>query len=166
MTFIEHLEELRTRLIHSLIALGIAIIGVFLLRQQVLTFLEMPVKQLYYYSPPEAFFSHIRLAFWGGLFFSLPVILNQMWLFFSPALYKNEKRYLVTGLFFSFVFLFFALVFLYNYLPLIIHFCFRIAQGMARPAISFQFYISFIGKIRSEERRVGKECRSRWSPYH
>src|SRR3712207_9099389 len=23
-----------------------------------------------------------------------------------------------------------------------------------------------IGKARSEERRVGKECRSRWSPYH
>ena len=23
-----------------------------------------------------------------------------------------------------------------------------------------------IGAIRSEERRVGKECRSRWSPYH
>ena len=22
------------------------------------------------------------------------------------------------------------------------------------------------GGIRSEERRVGKECRSRWSPYH
>ena len=21
-------------------------------------------------------------------------------------------------------------------------------------------------KVRSEERRVGKECRSRWSPYH
>ena len=24
----------------------------------------------------------------------------------------------------------------------------------------------FIHIIRSEERRVGKECRSRWSPYH
>ena len=23
-----------------------------------------------------------------------------------------------------------------------------------------------VGNIRSEERRVGKECRSRWSPYH
>ena len=23
-----------------------------------------------------------------------------------------------------------------------------------------------INRIRSEERRVGKECRSRWSPYH
>ena len=27
--------------------------------------------------------------------------------------------------------------------------------------------INFVNaKIRSEERRVGKECRSRWSPYH
>ena len=24
----------------------------------------------------------------------------------------------------------------------------------------------YIRSIRSEERRVGKECRSRWSPYH
>ena len=23
-----------------------------------------------------------------------------------------------------------------------------------------------VGNVRSEERRVGKECRSRWSPYH
>src|ERR1039457_864612 len=26
--------------------------------------------------------------------------------------------------------------------------------------------ISVLGETRSEERRVGKECRSRWSPYH
>ena len=28
------------------------------------------------------------------------------------------------------------------------------------------FWIFWIGYFRSEERRVGKECRSRWSPYH
>ena len=27
-------------------------------------------------------------------------------------------------------------------------------------------YVEPIARIRSEERRVGKECRSRWSPYH
>ena len=27
-------------------------------------------------------------------------------------------------------------------------------------------FVSEIKKLRSEERRVGKECRSRWSPYH
>ena len=26
--------------------------------------------------------------------------------------------------------------------------------------------VSFVSILRSEERRVGKECRSRWSPYH
>src|SRR2546430_13689138 len=26
--------------------------------------------------------------------------------------------------------------------------------------------LHFLGAVRSEERRVGKECRSRWSPYH
>ena len=29
----------------------------------------------------------------------------------------------------------------------------------------FLFFFFFLGR-RSEERRVGKECRSRWSPYH
>ena len=27
-------------------------------------------------------------------------------------------------------------------------------------------FMPMLGAIRSEERRVGKECRSRWSPYH
>ena len=32
--------------------------------------------------------------------------------------------------------------------------------------VRVQELINFIVKSRSEERRVGKECRSRWSPYH
>src|SRR5689334_24291388 len=28
------------------------------------------------------------------------------------------------------------------------------------------FDVTFTARLRSEERRVGKECRSRWSPYH
>ena len=31
---------------------------------------------------------------------------------------------------------------------------------------SVDVQLSFINRSRSEERRVGKECRSRWSPYH
>src|SRR5688572_32206540 len=33
------------------------------------------------------------------------------------------------------------------------------------PGSSFGYIITF-ARCRSEERRVGKECRSRWSPYH
>ena len=33
------------------------------------------------------------------------------------------------------------------------------------PATEEQYY-AYMHPLRSEERRVGKECRSRWSPYH
>src|SRR3712207_8867528 len=35
-----------------------------------------------------------------------------------------------------------------------------------RHASSPSTQVSFVPPPRSEERRVGKECRSRWSPYH
>ena len=34
------------------------------------------------------------------------------------------------------------------------------------PAYSFKEFAASLKRPRSEERRVGKECRSRWSPYH
>ena len=38
------------------------------------------------------------------------------------------------------------------------------AQRLGTKRADGQFVLA--GNIRSEERRVGKECRSRWSPYH
>ena len=42
--------------------------------------------------------------------------------------------------------------------------------GVAKRIIAFEsedgYLVMFNPVIRSEERRVGKECRSRWSPYH
>ena len=41
--------------------------------------------------------------------------------------------------------------------------------GKKNPKLDTSFITNFaanIGSPRSEERRVGKECRSRWSPYH
>ena len=35
-----------------------------------------------------------------------------------------------------------------------------------REGIAESLYYSWSKEFRSEERRVGKECRSRWSPYH
>src|SRR2546429_9768981 len=33
-------------------------------------------------------------------------------------------------------------------------------------AVGLLIAVTVLAQIRSEERRVGKECRSRWSPYH
>ena len=37
---------------------------------------------------------------------------------------------------------------------------------VSRPAVAFVVGLLGAAITRSEERRVGKECRSRWSPYH
>ena len=41
-----------------------------------------------------------------------------------------------------------------------------IMLGTMTAAMKLKDAYSLEGKLRSEERRVGKECRSRWSPYH
>ena len=50
----------------------------------------------------------------------------------------------------------FTLIVLFSGIP--------IAFGLS--FVSIVLLVSFEGFQRSEERRVGKECRSRWSPYH
>ena len=51
--------------------------------------------------------------------------------------------------------------------------CLRIVVNVVISTVAFQFitgstelFNRLLPWIRSEERRVGKECRSRWSPYH
>src|SRR2546425_11956033 len=39
-------------------------------------------------------------------------------------------------------------------------------HGRAAERLERHFLFQHVPHLRSEERRVGKECRSRWSPYH
>src|SRR3712207_3107740 len=46
---------------------------------------------------------------------------------------------------------------------------FKLREGMpigAKVTLRGDRMWEFLDRLRSEERRVGKECRSRWSPYH
>ena len=45
-------------------------------------------------------------------------------------------------------------------------FAFDEGQGLSEHSAPFDATVQVIELLRSEERRVGKECRSRWSPYH
>ncbi|MEM1275180.1 MAG: twin-arginine translocase subunit TatC [Pseudomonadota bacterium] len=94
---IEHLMELRNRLVYSLIALAIGTVICFVFRFQIWDFLSGPLLtadpdgQIIITAPQEAFFTFMNLAIWGGFFFSFPFIAYQLWLFVAPGLYKNEQ---------------------------------------------------------------------------
>ncbi len=98
---IEHLAELRTRLIYSVVAFIVAMLGVFVVAEPLLQFLAEPISQilqergqearLIFTAPQEKFFVLFRISVIGGLMVAFPVIAYQMWRFVAPGLYRNEK---------------------------------------------------------------------------
>jgi len=98
---IEHLAELRSRLIKSVVAFMIGMIICFTVATPIFNFLTAPLCQvlanrgqdcdLIFISPQEGFFVAIKVSLLGGLMLSFPFIANQMWRFVAPGLYKSEK---------------------------------------------------------------------------
>lgn len=114
LTLIEHLTELRDRLIRSAIAVALTFIVAWVLRRDILYLLKQPLLEAL---PPEMrhtillkvidkFFIDLKVAFIGAIFLAAPYILFQVWRFIAPGLYRHERRLLlplvlVGGLFFA-----------------------------------------------------------------
>ena len=106
MPFLDHLEELRRRIIWALVALAIcAVLGFFIVTElDVIGLLErpfqkvMPGQNLLFTSPTTPVVVTFKLAFVVGFIMALPVIAFQTWSFFSPALYEHEKRLVIPAI--------------------------------------------------------------------
>jgi sec-independent protein translocase protein TatC len=99
MSFLDHLDELRRRIIYSLVAvlLGLGIALFFITPPFQFVFKPMqallPAGQtLIYTDPSEAFFLQIKIALMAGLIVAFPVVASQIWLFIAPGLYAHEKK--------------------------------------------------------------------------
>lgn len=101
---IEHLMELRTRLIWSLGAFFVAFIACFAVAKHLFNLLVIPYKwavlwagldvtksSLIYTAPQEFFFTQIKVAMFGAMVISFPVVASQLYKFVAPGLYKNER---------------------------------------------------------------------------
>jgi sec-independent protein translocase protein TatC len=129
---LEHLLELRKRLIYSLIAFAVCFLICFLFAPQIYAFLTDPLARvlrgrsndhLIYTALYETFFTYVKVGMFGGLCLSFPIIASQLWLFIAPGLYRDERRAILPFLFATPV-LFLAggsFVF-YVMLPIAIHF--------------------------------------------
>ncbi|HEV2383126.1 MAG TPA: twin-arginine translocase subunit TatC [Terriglobia bacterium] len=102
MSFLEHLEELRQRLLRSVVSLLVGFGISFYFAKNIFAFLDRPmrttlhevgVKGLVYLNPVDPFNLNIKLSLLAGVFLASPYILWQLWLFISPGLYRHEKKY-------------------------------------------------------------------------
>ncbi len=97
MSLMEHLEELRTRLFWCVgfLVAGFAIAYVFHVR--LFNYVQKPVTdlglQLNFTHPTDGLNLYLKTSFVGGAILASPFVLYQVWLFISPGMYSNEKKY-------------------------------------------------------------------------
>jgi sec-independent protein translocase protein TatC len=101
MSFLDHLEELRKRLIFSIVAIFAAFLLCWNYAEKIFAWIELPLtkflppgdQKLAYTHLTEPFMLYMKVAFFGAIFLASPVIMWQVWRFISPGLYQRERRY-------------------------------------------------------------------------
>ncbi|MCK5312195.1 MAG: twin-arginine translocase subunit TatC [Desulfobacteraceae bacterium] len=99
---IGHLTELRDRLVHSAIAVGIGFLASYFFKEKIFAFLTAPLvtamgenSKMIFTGLPEAFFTYLKVALFSGIVFATPVIFFEFWMFVSPGLYSKEKKFII-----------------------------------------------------------------------
>ncbi len=105
MGFLDHLEELRKRIVYSIISVAVGFGVCWWKVEKIYDVMQRPImdalkanglaEKLVYLNPTEPFNLYLKIAALGGLFLTSPFVLYQVWMFISPGLYRKEKRYVV-----------------------------------------------------------------------
>ena len=97
-----HLTELRDRMIHSFIAVGVGFILAYCFKERIFAVLTAPLvkamgenSKMIFTGLPEAFFTYLKVALLSGVVFATPVLFYQFWMFISPGLYSKEKKFIL-----------------------------------------------------------------------
>ena len=110
MTLLEHLDELRRRILRTLIVVVVAFFGCFFFAEEIYTLLARPIEphvdQLVFDGVADPFIVQVKVALLAAVFVMSPYLVGQLWGFVAPGLYRREKRYAIPFIFFgSFFFL-------------------------------------------------------------
>lgn len=148
MTMVEHLEELRRRLIIVVAAIGIAAIAGFLVSGPAIDLLRAPLPDqydtIYFNSLGGAFTAQLKIAGFIGVAIAMPVILFQLWRFVTPGLLPGERRLLWPFVVFGMVLFVAGVVIGYLLLPYAINFLLGFAREGVEPLLTIDEYIGFV----------------------
>lgn len=143
MSFGDHLEELRRRLMHAIIGIGPIFVVALIFGKELLGFLIKPVQaQLRAANLPasmqttgvlELFGTYIHVSVIVTILVGSPWILFQLWKFVSPGLYRHERRFVYFLLPLSTVLTVVGVTFLYMFiLPLLLSFFIGFGSDVGR----------------------------------
>jgi len=155
--FTEHLGELRDRLVRSFIAVAIGFAAAYFFKEDLFEILIAPLKEamdqtgnpkLIFTELPEAFFTYLKVSLLTGIIAATPVLFYEFWMFVSPGLYRDEKKYLIPIVLLSIFF--FVLGSSFGYF-VVFPYGFQFFLGFATETIhampSMKEYLSFASKM-------------------
>ena len=148
MTFTKHLDELRKRLVVSLVVVLLTTLFSYFYALQILDVLARPAGdiKLHYLSPLEPMVARLKVAIFSGVGLAFPVLFYEFLAFVSPALRRKEKKYLYPGLFFALILFASGVTLGFLYIvPLGFNWLFGQAGERLVPTVTVSQYISFIG---------------------
>jgi len=154
MTLLDHLDELRRRILYSVISILVAFLGSWYFAPQIFHLLEQPFlaavpegEKLAFTDLPGPFMLYIKVALLTAIFVSAPVLLAQLWFFLRPGLYRRERRLFVP--FVVFTTLFFLGGGYFGYLvafPMVVKFLLGVGEGF-KQVVTISAYFSMMSKI-------------------
>ena len=151
MPFLAHLEELRSRLVRSAIAIGVCFLGTYFFKEELYQGLARPLvavmppgAKLIYTAPAEAFFTYLKIALLAAIVAASPVIFHQFWRFIAPGLYEHERKAVWPFVLVSSVLFIVGAVFCYMVVfPYAFQFFMSFATDDIVPMLSLRSYLSF-----------------------
>ena len=154
MPFLEHLGELRNRILWSVGAIIVGLAIALNFTDRLMKFVRRPFdvaapgQKLVFLAPTEAFWVYMKVALIAGMVLAMPVVLYQIWAFIAPGLYTHEKRYAVPFVLIGFVFFLLGATFAQLVvIPFAMHFLVTFPGQDLTPMISINSYVDFVLKF-------------------
>jgi sec-independent protein translocase protein TatC len=149
-----HLTELRQRLIVSFAAIFIFGALSYIFAEQIARYFMTPLFhaspshiKLVYTNLTEAFITYLKLSLILGVICSIPVLLYELWMFAAPGLHANEKKIVLTLVFWATLlfaagagFAFFIVM------PRALHFFLGFANPQLTPLPKLSGYLTFVAR--------------------
>jgi sec-independent protein translocase protein TatC len=149
---IEHLIELRRRLMWAVGAFFAAFLVCFYFAKPLFNLLVLPFKwavswaglshrnvELIYTAPQEFFFTQIKVAMFGAMVIAFPVIASQIYKFVAPGIYRNERAAFLPFLIASPVlFLIGGALVYFFFTPMVMWFFLAMEQGGGEGEVAIQ----------------------------
>jgi sec-independent protein translocase protein TatC len=149
-SFIEHLGELRKRIIIIAMAVLAGSLLSYYFVEELVDLLADPVKHIdmIFLSPPDLFLAHLKIAVIAGVVITAPITLFQIWIFLKPGLKKTEQRYGLFAVFMGTLFFLLGVSFaFFVIIPMSIDFFLRMSTDQVQPMFSFANYLSYCGSL-------------------